>query len=396
MTRAEVRAGHVERLQNNRHLRYMWIPYEDAVVVVACNLENESEIVQNNDNINNNNNNNSNGSVGVDSGSSSSSSSSSIGGKNNDEDQALQPLRDLARCVAPATPESRLAAMSFADLRDLVLMAAPLDTAHVRECNAAEAAFWRGRQGVSDRGTSDAVLAFECGGQQWVNEVAFGCGTLERPNLSDLDYMEEILELIEEEGVPAPSPIEQRWTLSSTCPMSIAYDNRAAGTGVTGVTDGDGGGSSSDTWTAAAAAAAAEEEGQGQQQSSRPLHTWVGIIMYLCAQEPDERARITEAFHGYRRTLRQALDEKYGAHVHWAKQEVPSDTAQAQALRARLRRDFPIDAFNRARQVLDPNNILANETVNGLFGIPSVASAAGVVEERERVQSEKNGKESQI
>eukprot|EP01045_Picozoa_sp_COSAG04_P045819 COSAG04_NODE_16270_length_504_cov_3.419753_1_plen_49_part_10 len=34
--------------------------------------------------------------------------------------------------------------------------------------------------------------------------------------------MERVLGLIEERGIPAPSPIEQRWTSGSSAAMSIA------------------------------------------------------------------------------------------------------------------------------------------------------------------------------
>ena len=56
------------------------------------------------------------------------------------------------------------------------------------QVNAAEAEFWRRSQGTRVD-YSDKVLAFECGGQQWVNEVCFPVGTLKEPNDKDLDYM---------------------------------------------------------------------------------------------------------------------------------------------------------------------------------------------------------------
>ena len=37
LTPAEIRKHHVQRLRDNKHLRYMWIPGTDAVVVVTCN-----------------------------------------------------------------------------------------------------------------------------------------------------------------------------------------------------------------------------------------------------------------------------------------------------------------------------------------------------------------------
>lgn len=56
------------------------------------------------------------------------------------------------------------------------------------QVNAAEAEFWRRSQG-NRIDFSDKILGFECGGQQWVNEVCFPAGTLREPNGKDLDYM---------------------------------------------------------------------------------------------------------------------------------------------------------------------------------------------------------------
>ena len=41
MTRKQVHAQHRELLRSNRHLRYMWLPYTDTVVVVTCNPQAE-------------------------------------------------------------------------------------------------------------------------------------------------------------------------------------------------------------------------------------------------------------------------------------------------------------------------------------------------------------------
>lgn len=38
----------------------------------------------------------------------------------------------------------------------------------------------------------------------------------------DLAYVEAILQLIESRGIPAPAPIEQRWTCGSRSPLSPA------------------------------------------------------------------------------------------------------------------------------------------------------------------------------
>lgn len=63
-----------------------------------------------------------------------------------------------------------------------------LIAATVGQVNAAEAEFWRRSQGTRVD-YSDRILGFECGGQQWVNEVSFPVGTLKEPNGKDLDYM---------------------------------------------------------------------------------------------------------------------------------------------------------------------------------------------------------------
>lgn len=41
MTRQQVHDQHKQLLQQNRHLRYMWLPYTDAVVVVTGNAYKE-------------------------------------------------------------------------------------------------------------------------------------------------------------------------------------------------------------------------------------------------------------------------------------------------------------------------------------------------------------------
>ena len=40
--------------------------------------------------------------------------------------------------------------------------------------------------------------------------------------MKDLDYIDKLLRLIEKEEIPAPGPIEQRWTARSKSPMSPA------------------------------------------------------------------------------------------------------------------------------------------------------------------------------
>jgi L-galactono-1,4-lactone dehydrogenase len=111
--------------------------------------------------------------------------------------------------------------LSFTELRDQLLALDPLDKDHVIRINKAEAEYWKKSEGYR-MGWSDEILGFDCGGQQWVSETCFPTGTLAKPSMKDLDYMEELLQLIEKEDIPAPAPIEQRWTARSRSPMSPA------------------------------------------------------------------------------------------------------------------------------------------------------------------------------
>ena len=68
--------------------------------------------------------------------------------------------------------------------------------------------------------------------------------------------MHELLQQLEADNIPAPSPIEQRWSAPSSSPMSPV-----ASTG-----DPD------------------------------ALHSWVGIIMYLPTEEKRARQAITDRY----------------------------------------------------------------------------------------------------
>ena len=80
------------------------------------------------------------------------------------------------------------------------------------------------------------------------------------PDGADLQYMEDLLSQLEAAKIPAPSPIEQRWTCGSASHMSPA--------------------------------SAAAQEGDSQDH----LFSWVGIIMYLPAENERQRAAITKRY----------------------------------------------------------------------------------------------------
>jgi len=286
-TPAEIRKNHTRWLQENKHMRYMWIPSTDAVVVVQCNPLNGKEIPKQ---------------VAY------------------PESFRLEPLRNLARTQGHDAPDH----MNFAQLRDLLLRDAVLDAEYVRSVNRAEAEFWKRSEGYRVD-YSDRVLGFECGGQQWVWEVAFPTGSLANPTGSDLDYVEELMRGIEEMDLPAPAPIEQRWTSSSTSLMSPA--------------------SSADPAT---------------------VHSWVGIIMYLPTEDPGQRCAITSKFQEYCAMEARQMD-KYSATSHWAKLEVPGTEVEIASMQEALQKRYPVDKFNQARKELDPKNILANRWLDTVF-----------------------------
>lgn len=190
----EIETNHERWIREYQHIRYMWIPYTDTVVVVASNplKPNEKEP----------------------------RTRSAYS-----EKKKVEPLVRLLRQVAPGVdPEG----MGFGQLRDELLKVNPLDVEHVKRVNAAEAEFWK-RSAGTRVDWSDQILGFDCGGQQHVLEVAFPAGNLAEappaagaPLRSDLQFMRELRKMIEDDEIPAHAPIEQRWTSGSSSPMSPA------------------------------------------------------------------------------------------------------------------------------------------------------------------------------
>jgi L-galactono-1,4-lactone dehydrogenase len=157
--------------------------------------------------------------------------------------------------------------------------------------------------------------------------------------------VKKLLKLLEDSKIPAPAPIEQRWTARSTAPMSPAYSS-----------------------------------------SPDDVFSWVGIIMYLPplgddassssssstqAKNKSKRELITQHFDSYKSILQPLMDE-YGASIHWAKIELPakgSDDYDKKIIQLReiVAKRYPISQFNQFRQALDPNNILSNNVVDALI-----------------------------
>ena len=167
-------------------------------------------------------------------------------------------------------------------------------------------------------------------------EVCLPTGTLQQPNGADIDFVADLKHDLEAAGLPAPAPIEQRWTASSTSPMSPAFS-----------------------------------------EDANAIFTWVGGIMYMPdGDENDNDARtreqVTQTFRQYMKVMN-ALSERYSAHAHWAKIELPQEEEvdyflNVLKMKRRLKEKYPVDAFNRARGKLDPKGILSNAMMDTLFG----------------------------
>ncbi|XP_073151717.1 L-galactono-1,4-lactone dehydrogenase, mitochondrial-like isoform X1 [Henckelia pumila] len=306
----DIKRNHKKLLSENKHVKFLYIPYTETVVVVTCNPLSKWKGPPKHK-------------------------------PRYTQEEAVQHVRDLYReslkkysKIIANNPEENdvdINELSFTELRDKLLSLDPFNKEHVMKINQAEAEYWTKSEGYRV-GWSDEILGFDCGGQQWVSEICFPVGTLKKPNMRDLEYIEQLLQLIESENIPAPAPIEQRWTAGSKSLMSPAYSS--------------------------------SEDG---------IFSWVGIIMYLPTTDARQRKEITEEFFHYRKLTQATLWEKYSAYEHWAKIEVPKDKDELAAMQARLRKKYPVDAYNKARRELDPNRILSNNMLEKLFPVTEMA-----------------------
>lgn len=195
LSRAEAKAQINQLLKKHKHIRYMWIPYSDTVVVVTNDPQDEH-------------------------------SEKAVEKDGSDE---LNPFKALLRSLVAENGKSlsddEIRDKGFGELRDALLAFGPLNSEVVKRVNAAEAAFWRKNEGYQLK-PSDQLLQFDCGGQQWVFEVCFNTGSYDANNGNDMLFMEQILSKIESQNIPAPAPIEQRWSSSSSSLMSPAHGDQ--------------------------------------------------------------------------------------------------------------------------------------------------------------------------
>ncbi len=146
LTRKEAKKNLNDLLKKHKHVRYMWIPYEDAVVVVTNDPEDEhsEQIIQ-------------------DAAAKEAREANEGGGIDK-----MKPLKDLLKMLSekagrPLSDES-INEKGFGELRDALLAFDPLNGDHVKLVNKAEADFWKQSEGYQLK-PSDELLQFDCGGQ---------------------------------------------------------------------------------------------------------------------------------------------------------------------------------------------------------------------------------------
>eukprot|EP00210_Caulerpa_lentillifera_P000514 g497.t1 len=293
----EIKKNHSKWLVNNRHLRYMWIPHTDSVVVVQCNpltswnsprkLESDFSPLQ-----------------------------------------RTEPIRKLisTRAVDGKVGDytlDQLEELTFTQLRDVALAEDPLNVDWVKKVNKAEEAFWKMSEGYRV-GWSDEILGFDCGGQQWVLEVAIPTGKISKPSQNDLRFVDDVLKLINRFQIAAPAPLEQRWSSSSRSRLSPVYSD-----------------------------------------STEDVFSWLGIIMYLPTDDPKQRQKITAKFGDYARNVEVDLLPKYNGMWHWGKLEI--DRLEHKDLKKQILDKFPLEYVNEQRKRLDPKNILGNRITDIIF-----------------------------
>lgn len=315
-------AKHYDHLQQFRHVRYMWLPYTSKTVVVVSNPTG-ADVVRTTDEHD----------VGRAEKDMLALVDTSKGRTAADRQLPTEALVQLLLSLKPTLAKAEVQALTFTQLRDQILACDPLNVDLVKKLNKAEAVFWERSAGFN-ADDSTKILGFDCGGEQWVLEVCFPIGSLAQRTGKDLQFVQKLIRLIEDKQLPTPCPIEQRWTARSTSPMSPAYST-----------------------------------------NEHEVFTWVGVIMYLPADE-EQRVKVTEKFREYSRLMQPLMDE-YGAQVHWAKIEAPPQdtaadrdryTSEVTALRKRAAAKYPVKEFNDYRNALDPRRILSNDLIDTIFG----------------------------
>lgn len=297
-----IKRDHYDLLKKHRHVRYMWIPYTDQIVIeLASKYDPNAETSEETSIMKN---------IGK------------VKNHNSAKEEAITLFRKLSKTISKA----QLKNMSYTEIRDRLYDIDPTNHKHVAIVNSIEAKYYASLRGYRID-TSTQLLSFNCGGPQWVLEVAFPIGSLEKKTGKDLEFTRKLIKKIEELKLPAHSPIEQRWSCSSTSKMSPVYST-----------------------------------------NKNEIFSWVGIIMYLPPSanfQYQGDSIITQEFAKIVKALEPLYDE-YNAIPHWAKVEIPKDDGQLEALKNRLRTKYDLHTFRQVRKEYDPNEILSSPLMDTL------------------------------
>ncbi|KDD75406.1 hypothetical protein H632_c698p0, partial [Helicosporidium sp. ATCC 50920] len=185
-------------------------------------------------------------------------------------------------------------------------------------------------------------------------------GTLDRPSGADMRYVQELLALVERHRIPAPGPVEQRWSAGSASPMSPARGPPESVHSWVGIImyappdEAEGRGTKD-----GAEKAADGSVGDGEREISRPVTTKT--------RPAGVRGEVQQAFERYALLVDRELSERYGALSHWAKLELPDDPRDRERVRRLIASRLPVGAFQRYRADLDPKNILGSPEIDALL-----------------------------
>ena len=324
---------HRDELVNKfKHIKFLWIPYTKKVVIIAaepCDNDEHLKAVLN-----------------------------TINNDVNREISLQQPMRELYCKLTNKNIDkfnSKYMNSSFADMRDILLgindAKDSLNVDIVKGINNAELQYWENvskQCGIKyDNETymdkplnidlSQNVLTFDCGGQQLVYEICFNTRELQTDTYikndnnipKDIQFMLDLLDEIETNNIPAPAPLEQRYTAYSTSKLSPAYST-----------------------------------------NNSDIFSWVGVIMYLPTQNDRIRSWISNEFESYSSVLNNLID-KYNGVSHWAKAEVKYlNNKERKSLQKRIIKRYKhLNEFLKYQAQLDPQKILMNDITKDLFDV---------------------------
>lgn len=318
-TRKDIEKNHLDWIKKHQHVRYMWIPHTEDVVVVYSDPEGSEqagETLKWWDE---------------------QKTAAAAAKENNSDAGSLAKLSEPYKAIFAAHELPVPNHTTAIQLRDHLYNLDPLNPPFVQQINKASAEFWRRNQGVRVD-WSDKILGFDCGGEQWVDESCFRAPELTSPTTSpseptsDIRHTEAILDLISEASLPAHEPIEQRWSQGSLSPLAPCFS----------------------------------------PDGKSSIFSWVGIIMYLPpASEPGnavKRVLVTEAFNDY---VRKVYAETSGSDpmTHLAKIEY-GDDANVDEWKAKFKGKMGEVNWGKVvewKQKVDPKGILDNAVTARLF-----------------------------